>query len=236
MSAFISGHGEGAEGIGIKAGITLTMEWAFVPFAMMLAWQCVRLRWLAVPTGIVALASPAIAGWLFGWSTKTILDTMIPCAIVLALGYRAIAKPPANRAFARCARIVAVVGAGWIGAALVIDAVLGFFHLNPFKLYSASDAGQRPGPTHRTLMRPLPPSKRGSCQPFTGVPRNTPFEIIDKLNKEIIAALADPKINARLAELGSTPLSLSPADFGKLIADETEKWGRVIRAANIRAQ
>jgi hypothetical protein len=65
---------------------------------------------------------------------------MIPCAIVLALGYRAIAKPPANRAFARCARIVAVVGAGWIGAALVIDAVLGFFHLNPFKLYSASDA------------------------------------------------------------------------------------------------
>jgi hypothetical protein len=140
MSAFISGHGEGAEGIGIKAGITLTMEWAFVPFAMMLAWQCVCLRWLAVPTGIVALASPAIAGWLFGWSTKTILDTMMPCAIVLALGYRAIGKPPADRAFARCASIVAVVGAVWIGAALLIDAVLGFFHLNPFKLYSGSEA------------------------------------------------------------------------------------------------
>jgi hypothetical protein len=139
MSAFISGHGEGAEGIGIKAGISLTTEWAFVPFAMMLAWQCVRLRWLAVPTGIVALVSAAIAGWLFGWSTKAILDTIIPCAIVLALGYRAVAKPPANRAFVRCARIVAVVGAVWIGAALLIDTVLGFFHLNPFKLYSASD-------------------------------------------------------------------------------------------------
>jgi hypothetical protein len=111
---------------------------------MMLAWQSVRLRWLAVPTGIIALASPAIAGWLFGWSTKTILDTIIPCAIVLALGYRAVAKPPADRAFARCARIVAVVSVVWIGAALVIDAVLGSFHLgsfhlNPFKLYSASD-------------------------------------------------------------------------------------------------
>jgi hypothetical protein len=139
MSAFISGHGEGAEGIGIKAGISLTTEWAFVPFAMMLAWQSVRLRWLAVPTGIIALASPAIAGWLFGWSTKTILDTIIPCAIVLALGYRAVAKPPADDAFARCARVVALVGVIWIGAALVIDAALGFFHLNPFKPYSASD-------------------------------------------------------------------------------------------------
>jgi hypothetical protein len=137
MSAFISGHG--AEGVGIRAGISLTTEWAFVPFALMLAWQCVRHRWLVVPTGVVALASPAIAGWLFGWSTKTILDTIIPCAIVLALGYRAVAKPPANRALARCARIVAVVGAVWIGAALGIDTVLGFFRLNPFNLYSAPD-------------------------------------------------------------------------------------------------
>jgi hypothetical protein len=139
MSAFIAGHGEGAEGIGIKAGISLTTEWAFVPFTIMVAWQCLRLRWFAVPTGVVALASPAIAGWRFGWLTKTILDTIIPCSIVLALGYRAVVKPPAERAFARCARIVALVGAIWIGTAVVIDAILGFFHLNPFKLYSASD-------------------------------------------------------------------------------------------------
>jgi hypothetical protein len=98
-----------------------------------------RPRWIAVPTGAVALASPAIAGWLFGWSAKSMLDTIIPCSIVLALGYRAVAKPPAERAFARCARIVALVGMIWIGAALVVDAALGFFRLNPFKLYSASD-------------------------------------------------------------------------------------------------
>jgi tripartite-type tricarboxylate transporter receptor subunit TctC len=69
-----------------------------------------------------------------------------------------------------------------------------------------------------------------------GAPRNTPIEIIDKLNREINHALADPKLKARLADLGGTVLPGSPADFGKLIADETEKWGKVIRAANIRVQ
>ena len=69
-----------------------------------------------------------------------------------------------------------------------------------------------------------------------GAPRNTPAEIIDKLNREINAALADPKMKARLANLGATGLAGSPADFGKLIADETEKWGNVIRAANIKAE
>jgi tripartite-type tricarboxylate transporter receptor subunit TctC len=68
-----------------------------------------------------------------------------------------------------------------------------------------------------------------------GAPRNTPVEVIDKLNNEINAALADPKIKARLADLGGTVLPGSPADFGKLIADETEKWGNVIRALNIKA-
>jgi tripartite-type tricarboxylate transporter receptor subunit TctC len=64
-------------------------------------------------------------------------------------------------------------------------------------------------------------------------PKSTPAEIIDKLNKEINAALADPKIKARFAELSGTVLGGTPADFGKLIADETEKWGKVIRTANI---
>jgi tripartite-type tricarboxylate transporter receptor subunit TctC len=68
-----------------------------------------------------------------------------------------------------------------------------------------------------------------------GAPRDTPVEVIDKLNKEINAGLADPKIKSRLADLGGTVLALSPADFGKLIADETEKWGNVIRALNIKA-
>jgi tripartite-type tricarboxylate transporter receptor subunit TctC len=69
-----------------------------------------------------------------------------------------------------------------------------------------------------------------------GAPRNTPTDIIEKLNKEINAALADPKIKARLAELGATALPRSPADFGKLIGNETEKWGKVIRAANIKPE
>ena len=69
-----------------------------------------------------------------------------------------------------------------------------------------------------------------------GVPKATPAEIVDQLNKEVNAALADPKMKARLADLGGTVLVGSPADFGKLIAEETEKWGKVIRAANIKAE
>jgi tripartite-type tricarboxylate transporter receptor subunit TctC len=68
-----------------------------------------------------------------------------------------------------------------------------------------------------------------------GAPRNTPVAIIDKLNTQINAALADPKIKTQLADLGARVLAGSPADFGKLIADETEKWGKVVRAANIKA-
>ena len=69
-----------------------------------------------------------------------------------------------------------------------------------------------------------------------GVPRNTSAEIIAKLNNETNAALVDPKFKARLGELGGSVLVGSPADFGKLIADETEKWGKVIRVANIAAK
>jgi tripartite-type tricarboxylate transporter receptor subunit TctC len=69
-----------------------------------------------------------------------------------------------------------------------------------------------------------------------GAPKNTPAEIIGVLNKEINAALADAKMSARLADLGGSPLAGSPADFGKLIADETEKWAKVIRAANMKPE
>ena len=68
-----------------------------------------------------------------------------------------------------------------------------------------------------------------------GAPKATPAEIIEKLNKEVNAALADPRMKARIVDLGGDVLALSPADFGKLIADETEKWGKVIRALNIKA-
>jgi tripartite-type tricarboxylate transporter receptor subunit TctC len=69
-----------------------------------------------------------------------------------------------------------------------------------------------------------------------GVPRSTPAEIIDKLNKEINAGLADPRLRARLADLSGTVLAGSPADLGKLIADETEKWGKVIKFAGIKPE
>jgi tripartite-type tricarboxylate transporter receptor subunit TctC len=67
-------------------------------------------------------------------------------------------------------------------------------------------------------------------------PRNTPPEIVDKLNREINAALADPKFKARLAELGATPFPGSPADYAKLVADETEKWGKVVKLSGARAE
>ena len=69
-----------------------------------------------------------------------------------------------------------------------------------------------------------------------GAPKNTPAEIIEKLNKEVDAGLSDPKLNARLADLGGTVLAGSPADFGKLIAEETEKWGKVVKFSGAKPE
>ncbi len=69
-----------------------------------------------------------------------------------------------------------------------------------------------------------------------GAPKGTPSEIVDRLNQEINAGLAQPAMKARLAEQGGAALAGTPADFGKLIADDTQKWGNVIRAANIKAE
>ena len=73
--------------------------------------------------------------------------------------------------------------------------------------------------------------------PFSefGAPRNTPAAAVSKLNETVNASLADPKIVARLAELGGAPLVLSSAAFGRLVGDETDKWAKVIRTANIKA-
>ena len=69
-----------------------------------------------------------------------------------------------------------------------------------------------------------------------GAPRSTPAEIVNKINNEINAAFIDPGMKARLANLGGTPLSGSPADFGKLIMDEAEKWAKVVKSAGIKAE
>ena len=101
------------------------------------------------------------------------------------------------------------------------------------------------------VLRPVrlrsPSARRGKASPARsrvasetstwfglGAPRNTPAGIIDKLNHEINAGLADPKLKARLADLGSMMLAGSAADFGKLIADETEKWAKVVQFAGIK--
>ena len=69
-----------------------------------------------------------------------------------------------------------------------------------------------------------------------GAPKATPAEIVEKLNKEINVALADPKIRTRISDLGSAVFASSPVEFTNFIAAETEKWGKVIRAANIRPE
>jgi tripartite-type tricarboxylate transporter receptor subunit TctC len=79
------------------------------------------------------------------------------------------------------------------------------------------------------------PGYESSFWTGVGAPKNTPAEIVDKLNKEINAVLADPKMKARLAELGATALPGSSADFGKLLADETEKWAKVVKFAGVKA-
>jgi len=87
--------------------------------------------------------------------------------------------------------------------------------------------------------RPRPcfvPGYEASAWFGVGAPRGTSPEIIDQLNREINAGLADPRVKARLADLGGTVLGRSPTSFGKLIAHETEKWGMVIRAANIKPE
>jgi tripartite-type tricarboxylate transporter receptor subunit TctC len=80
------------------------------------------------------------------------------------------------------------------------------------------------------------PGYEASSMYGIGAPRNTSAEIVDKLNKEVNAALADQKMKARFADLGGTPFGGSPADFGKLITDETDKWAKVIQFAGIKPQ
>ena len=96
-------------------------------------------------------------------------------------------------------------------------------------------------PTRSELLPDIPtitdfvPGYEASALFGVGAPRNTPIEIVGRLNKEISALLAEPEIGPRFADIGTT-VALSPAEYGKLIADETEKWAKVIRAANIRPQ
>ena len=80
------------------------------------------------------------------------------------------------------------------------------------------------------------PGYEASSWQGVGAPKKTPAETIDKLNREINAVIADPKIKARLADLGGVPMPMTPAEFGKLIAEETEKWAKVVKFAGIKPE
>jgi tripartite-type tricarboxylate transporter receptor subunit TctC len=89
---------------------------------------------------------------------------------------------------------------------------------------------RRPRTSDNGFRRPEGPPKG------LGAPKGTPSEIVGRLNKEINAGFADPTFTARLADFGGVPLTGSPADFGNLLADETKKWAKVIKFANIKIE
>jgi tripartite-type tricarboxylate transporter receptor subunit TctC len=135
------------------------------------------------------------------------------------------------------------------GAPAQIDLIGGqvqFMFMSPVGLieYVQANKLRALGVTTATRLDALPdipiigdflPGYEASAWWGIGAPRGMPAEIVDKLNRQINSGLGDPKIKARLADLGATAFALSAAEFGKLVADETEKWGKVIRTANIKA-
>jgi tripartite-type tricarboxylate transporter receptor subunit TctC len=113
---------------------------------------------------------------------------------------------------------------------------IGYIRAGKVRLLAITSATRLDALPDVPTMAEFVPGFEASSWYGVGAPKNTPAEIIGMLNKEINAALADPKMSARFADLGGTPLVGSSADFGKHIAEETEKWAKVIRAANIKAE
>ncbi len=132
MTAFVAERAAGEQG-GLEAAIALTMAWAFVPFAVTVAWLSAPLRWLAAPLGVIAALAPPIAGWLFGWPMHSVLTTAIPSVLILLLGYRkAIRSSLSPRAIT-----VAWVSATWLVAALLADVILGLVQPGQLRFYSS---------------------------------------------------------------------------------------------------
>ncbi len=117
-----------------------------------------------------------------------------------------------------------------------IPTVIGYIRAGKLRALAVTSAARSEALPDIPTMAETVPGYEASAWYGMGVPKSTPAEIIDRLNKEIIAGLADPKIKARLSDLGAVPMPMTPGEFGKFIAAETEKWGKVIRAANIKAE
>lgn len=141
ITAFVSGHGDGhsAAEQALADGIRLATEWAFVPFAVTLAWLSVWHRWFRLPMGVFGGAASLLAGWLFGWQWQSVVTTSIPCLAILGLGYRRLLQEPEQHGFARYARVVALVATVWFAAALLFDAALTFYAADHLALYDATD-------------------------------------------------------------------------------------------------
>ena len=118
----------------------------------------------------------------------------------------------------------------------VLPKTIGYIRAGSLRPLAVTTATRFPALPDIPTVGELVPGYEASTWWGVGAPRNTPVEVVERLNREINEALADPKIKARFAELGGTVLPGSPADFGKLVADETEKWAKVIRAANIKPE
>jgi tripartite-type tricarboxylate transporter receptor subunit TctC len=117
-----------------------------------------------------------------------------------------------------------------------LPAAMGYIRAGTLRALAVTTAARTDALPDIPTVGDFVPGYEASSWQGVGAPKNTPAELIDKLNREINSVVADPKIKARLADLGGTPLAGSPADFGKLISNETEKWAKVVKFAGIRPE
>jgi tripartite-type tricarboxylate transporter receptor subunit TctC len=117
----------------------------------------------------------------------------------------------------------------------VISSSIGYVRAGKLRALAVTTASRSPVLPDIPTAAEFVPGYEASFWTGVGAPKDTPVEIVDTLNREINAALVDPRMRARFAELGATALPGSAADFGKLVAEETERWGKVIRTAGIKA-
>jgi tripartite-type tricarboxylate transporter receptor subunit TctC len=115
-----------------------------------------------------------------------------------------------------------------------LSATIGYIRADTLKVLAVTTASRSDTLPDIPAVGEVVPGYEASQLYGIGAPRNTPAEILDKLNKEINAVLGDSKAKTRLADLGETPLGGSPAEFGKLIANETERWGKVVKFSGAR--
>ncbi len=139
MIAFVSNSDlDGAtDGSPLSAAVELVVEWAMVPFAVAIAWQTMRSRWLSLPLGVVAASSSLLGGWLFEWSRPTVIATTIPCLVIQYFGYRQINARYAHRGYVPHAMVVAGTAIVWFICASLFDVSASRFDFGSMRLYDA---------------------------------------------------------------------------------------------------